>query len=186
MDAQMDAQTFVQVRMPARHLVFASLTTSRGRTADLLVEPVVRRPQTLAFRTLAMLQGIGPAEMRQLAEALQARYLAASRSIEPETGRLVVDIDHDRLPEPLFGALLAFQATSGPVWMHFASGRLVMRAPALGFAPTSFTARLRQALAMAKVPGTVQVARVAGDDLEPWRRLNAWRAILEPPPSQLA
>lgn len=182
----MGRETFVQLRASAAHLAFGSLTRRPGRAADLLVESLVRKPQRPAFRALAILHGVAPQDLQRLVVELEARYLAGPRT-DPSGGapgsptaaggkltKVAFEIDHDKLPEPLFGTLVAFQAAFGPAWLHFEKGHMVARAQALRD-PEDAARRLRQALRMAGVKGTVQVVALDGDDLAPWTQLRMWR-----------
>ena len=127
------------------------------------------------FRSLALLHGVTGQDVRRLSQELQARYIAATRLQEADQGRLVFEIDHERLPEPMFGALLAFQATFGPVWMHFAAGKLWMRAQTVDCSPEDCIGKLAQALAMAEIKAHVQVVELGERALGPWRKLMRWR-----------
>lgn len=179
-------ETFVQLRAPAAHLAFGTLTRRPGRAADVLVESIVRKPQRRAFRSLAILHGVAPQDLQRLVVELEARYVAATRA-DPDDGvpgapvaaggklaKVAFEIDHEKLPEPLFGTLVAFQAAFGPAWLHFEKGHMVARAQALQD-PQDAARRLRQALRMAGVKGTVQVVELDGDDLAAWTQLKLWR-----------
>lgn len=176
----MAAETFVQLRVPAAHLAFGALTRRPGRTADILVEPVIRKPQQQAFRSLAILKGIEPSDIQRLTVELEARYVAATRLGDAAGDRLAFEIDHDKMPEGLFGTLIAFQAAFGPAWLHFSKGTLMARAKAL-HEPEESARRLRQALRMAGIKGTVRIVELDGEQLTAWRQLILWHAATADP-----
>ena len=175
-----DALEFVQMTVPAGHLVMGAATRRPGRSADALVEGQVEGTSHPVFRARVLLRGLDPDAVQALQQALSRRYAAP---VMVEGDRLRYDIRHGEVGDALLGVLFAFQAMFGPVWMRFAQGRLTLRAQAVGCTSLECAARLRKALRMAGIRRQVRVVAVPSAQLQAWRELAAWRAAEEGVPA---
>lgn len=174
---------FVQLRIPGTHLLLGAATRAPGRSADALVESLVREPLEPVFRVWAVVRGLQDPELKRLAADVSARYAGPVRH---EEARLSFDVRPHDLPDALFGILLAFQSSFGPVWMHFAQGRLTMRARAVDCTEQECAVRMRQALRLAQVRRQVRVVTLRQEELSAWHGLQDFARddAPAPPPSQ--
>lgn len=169
----MGSAAFVQVRLPARHLVLGQATRGKGVSAQAIVESVPVRPNDRVFRVWAELHGFPEERMGEVATEIQARYGTVPSLAGG--GRLVFDVHPRHVQDAFFGALLAVQASFGPPWLRVAGGRVTLRAQALGCEPRECAQRLEKALSLAQVPARVEVVELPDEELAAWQALEGWR-----------
>lgn len=170
------SRPYVQVRLPAKGLVLATAVHRPGAHIDALVESDVGANDQPIFRVWGLVDGVTREDMETLQTKLEARYDVRTRVEQAGSGfRLLYEVEPQKLSDPFWGTLLAFQASFGPPWLHFSAGEVTMRAQSVDGSPEECATRLRNTLQLAEEPHDVEVVVVPPPAIKKIAALEAWR-----------
>lgn len=170
-DAPSPSRPFVETRLPPEATILAALT---GRHPGLVVDAVVRTGVELPRRQLlqAIARFAGPADGTAAARATMVQHYKVKPTPSPD-GLLRYAIDAPRLQDTLMGAVLAFQLSHGPAWLHMADGQAVLRGPADAQDPEASLKEMRRSLKLAAVEVPAGLRLLAPREAAVWDRLTA-------------